>query len=409
MEEKSKNVRMILLSQIVPDPDQPRRSLRGIESMQRSLAAERQINPIIVIPFGGNMHKIVDGERRYEGAKRLGWKKMACIVEEFSSGEKVRDVQFHANFFRDALGPFELADELVRLMERKKWTEAQLAELIGWSRPTVASTLGLGKVPAEIRERLSTVCASVAREKLFHVARAASIEEMNMVVDQILSGESIGEIREARRSKKKVAAKAINGSVTKPTSEGTKANLSTKEHHDREEDAVVVTEPPGSVAHDAKLTSVQEPTDVTAVSPPVRTANDEAATPDGNAVDRSNATTHDEETPDSEGSLRATEPSHAVGLTTEERVVQFWWETFSCHAVRVEDLKNLPRDPKVAKLDVARWLKQAQGTVIGGCVVVSIPVVQAKRVYQLVPVEQARPDYLATLRGRLAKKDAKIE
>lgn len=70
----------ISLSQIKPNPEQPRQTFlpESIESMSRSLAVDGQLEPIILIQRANLV--IFDGERRWRSASALGWDTLQAVV-----------------------------------------------------------------------------------------------------------------------------------------------------------------------------------------------------------------------------------------------------------------------------------------------------------------------------------------
>jgi len=96
-------------------------------------------------------------------------------------------------------------------------------------------------------------------------------------------------------------------------------------------------------------------------------------------------------------------------LTVEEKVVRLWWDAYSCHAIRVGDLRSVLRDTELQGFDVPRWLEKVHGTIVCGYMIVSVSVIQDKRLHQLVPADLARHDYLEELTGRMAVNNTKAK
>ena len=72
----------IEIDRIHANSDQPRRTFLSSseESMCRSLATDGQLEPIILMATGEDRLVIFDGERRWRGAKQLGWKTINAVV-----------------------------------------------------------------------------------------------------------------------------------------------------------------------------------------------------------------------------------------------------------------------------------------------------------------------------------------
>lgn len=99
----------------------------------------------------------------------------------------------------------------------------------------------------------------------------------------------------------------------------------------------------------------------------------------------------------SKPALPITQPERS----TDERFVDHWWKSFTVHAVRAAQLKCVANEAGLEKLDVLGWLERVVGSVISGYTIVVVPLVQDKRVFQLVPVELSRPAYVDQMQDLL--------
>lgn len=70
------------LKQIHPNPNQPRRTFlpESIEAIAQSLRQEGQLQPIILMETEAEDYLLFDGERRWRGAKQLGWETLAAVI-----------------------------------------------------------------------------------------------------------------------------------------------------------------------------------------------------------------------------------------------------------------------------------------------------------------------------------------
>ena len=71
------------LSQIISDPNQPRKQFVNIEGLALSIKEKGILQPIIVRPRdkSGN-YQIIVGERRYHASKLAGLNVLPCIIRE---------------------------------------------------------------------------------------------------------------------------------------------------------------------------------------------------------------------------------------------------------------------------------------------------------------------------------------
>ena len=69
--ESSNGIQKINISQIIPNPSQPRKNFRDEELMELSSSIKNQglIQPIIVKPIADNQYQIIAGERRWRACQ----------------------------------------------------------------------------------------------------------------------------------------------------------------------------------------------------------------------------------------------------------------------------------------------------------------------------------------------------
>src|SRR5438105_15807388 len=72
LQEDNERVQKLLISDIVPNPDQPRRVFEqtALDEMAESIKQHGVVQPVIVVRYGhGNNYRIVAGERRWRAAQ----------------------------------------------------------------------------------------------------------------------------------------------------------------------------------------------------------------------------------------------------------------------------------------------------------------------------------------------------
>lgn len=113
---------MIDINKIKSDPNQPRKTFEGIETLAKNIALEGQIHPIEV----DKEYVIIVGERRYRAIKSLGWKDIKATINTsvMTAYERFRR-QMSENIHQsaakngDSMPPIETAKGWVRLYELK--------------------------------------------------------------------------------------------------------------------------------------------------------------------------------------------------------------------------------------------------------------------------------------------------
>ena len=162
-EELGASFQELPMDSIVPNPFQPRSEFddAGIASLADSIEQVGVLQPILVRPDGDGAYQLIAGERRWRAAQQAGLTVIPAIVRE------VRDVSAleHAvieNLHRQDLNALEEAAAYQQLIDDFGFTQQQLAQRIGKSRPSVANTLRLLNLPPAIQGLLIELVASPA-------------------------------------------------------------------------------------------------------------------------------------------------------------------------------------------------------------------------------------------------------
>lgn len=160
---------LVPLSLIDANPAQPRTSIRpeALEQLARSIQESGVVQPILVRPVANGRFQIIAGERRFRAAEKLGLPTIPAVVRTVAD-DRVLEFALVENIQREELTPIEEAHALRRLQDELGLTQEALAGKVGKDRATVANTLRLLRLPAEVREELQrgTLSAGHARALL---------------------------------------------------------------------------------------------------------------------------------------------------------------------------------------------------------------------------------------------------
>lgn len=154
-------LRAIPLDQILPNPEQPRRTFdeATLAELAQSLRAEGLIQPVAVEATATGSYILTDGARRVRAARLAGLTEIPAIVHAPASGENQRLHRLIralvANVQREDLGPLDLARALQRLHDLGM-TDEQISAAVGKSRPVVCNKRRLLKLPEEALARLAS-------------------------------------------------------------------------------------------------------------------------------------------------------------------------------------------------------------------------------------------------------------
>lgn len=147
--------REIAVQRITPSPFQPRRTFDEvkIEELAASIRSQGVIQPLIVRPKGDEF-ELIAGERRWRAAMKAGLSHVPVVIRDASDHEALQ-LALVENLQREDLNPIEEASGYRRLQEEFHWSQEEMAERIGKSRPTVTNALRLLGLPTEVQHEVA--------------------------------------------------------------------------------------------------------------------------------------------------------------------------------------------------------------------------------------------------------------
>lgn len=158
--------RELPLGSMVPNRAQPRTHFdeAALAELAESLRQHGMVQPIVVRKVG-DQYEIIAGERRWRAARKAGLAMVPVVVKEVPD-DRLLEIALVENIQRQELNPIEEATAYWQLGEHLRLTQEQVADRVGKSRPQVANTLRLLRLPAELKAevahgRLSTGHAKV--------------------------------------------------------------------------------------------------------------------------------------------------------------------------------------------------------------------------------------------------------
>ena len=148
----SSAINEIPISQISPNPDQPRHSFdeNALEELATSIRELGIIQPLTLRSLDNGQYQIISGERRYRAAKMAGLETVPAYVRTADDSE-VTEMALIENIQREDLNAIEIALAFRKLIDQYHLTQDRLSERIGKNRATIANFLRLLKLPAEVQ------------------------------------------------------------------------------------------------------------------------------------------------------------------------------------------------------------------------------------------------------------------
>jgi len=145
----------IAVERITASPFQPRRSFdeAKIEELAASIRNQGIIQPLVVRPHGDGF-ELIAGERRWRAAMRAGLPRVPVVIRHASDHEALQ-LALVENLQREDLNPIEEAAGYRRLQEEFHWSQEEMAEKVGKSRPAIANSLRLLTLPSEVQQEVT--------------------------------------------------------------------------------------------------------------------------------------------------------------------------------------------------------------------------------------------------------------
>lgn len=192
----------IAIDQIVPNTKQPREVFDedDLKELSASIKEVGVLQPVVVrsIPAKGRSEKLTEflaekpearfelimGERRLRASELAGETTIPAIIRETEDGDLLRDALLE-NLHRAQLNPLEEASAYQQLMADFGATQEELAKRIARSRPQIANTLRLLKLPPSVQKKVAAqvITAGHARALL----ALSTPEEMERLAERIVA------------------------------------------------------------------------------------------------------------------------------------------------------------------------------------------------------------------------------
>ena len=205
--DRGRGQRRLPIAFLRANPRNPRQSYEAsdLDDLTNSIREKGIVQPILVRPVVGRPeeYEIIAGERRWRAAQRVGLHDVPVVVHNVSDKEAL-ELAIIENVQRADLNPLEEALGYHQLIEQYEYSQAALAEVIGKSRPHIANTLRLLKLPPVVQDylRAGKLTAGHARALVTLAdpeAAARRIVEAGMTVRD---AEAMGEGASKRRAAK---------------------------------------------------------------------------------------------------------------------------------------------------------------------------------------------------------------
>ena len=153
-QETSNGERMMKISKVEPNRDQPRKKFDedALLELSESIKQYGILQPLLVSDKK-DYYEIVAGERRWRAAKMAGLKEVPVVVKEFSTQEIV-EISLIENIQREDLNPVEEAMAYKRLIDEFHLKQDEIAERVSKSRTAVTNSMRLLKLDSRVQQMM---------------------------------------------------------------------------------------------------------------------------------------------------------------------------------------------------------------------------------------------------------------
>ena len=201
--ETNNSIQKINISQIVPNPSQPRKNFKDEELKELSSSIKNQglIQPIIVKPTDDNQFQIIAGERRWRACQLNGMHEVDCVIKDLDE-TSVLEAALIENIQREDLNVIEEANAYKGLINIKNINNESLAKLIGKSPSHVSNILRLLELDKKIQEMVINGDLSMGHARAL-IGVPDAINKANEIVEKKLSVRQTEKITSEFKNNKK--------------------------------------------------------------------------------------------------------------------------------------------------------------------------------------------------------------
>lgn len=197
------------INEIIPNRDQPRKTFdeAALEELAQSIKQHGVLQPLLVRPIPSGGYQLVAGERRWRACRMAGLNKVPVVIKELTDTETM-EIAIIENLQREDLNPIEEAEGLQALIDKCGYTQEEVAASVGKSRPAIANSLRLLRLPQEVREMTKNgeISAGHARALLAFDNDAMMLEAAKNIVSKkmtVRDVERLAKIKETNEPRRR--------------------------------------------------------------------------------------------------------------------------------------------------------------------------------------------------------------
>lgn len=183
----------VKIGDIEPNRDQPRKEFdnAALSELADSISQHGVLQPLLLRPMITGGYRIVAGERRWRAARMAGLTEVPAVIREMSDAEEMLFALIE-NLQREDLTPLEEARGYRTLIETQDFTQEEVSQAVGKSRPAITNALRLLNLPEDLQQMLENgeITAGHARTLLSFKRE----EDMRLGAKKAKEGASVREL-----------------------------------------------------------------------------------------------------------------------------------------------------------------------------------------------------------------------
>jgi len=210
------------VGEILPGAMQPRNGMDDdtLNELAESIRENGIMQPLVVRPRDGG-YELIAGERRWRASQMAGLTTVPIVIRDVDDRTAL-ELALVENLQRENLDPIEEAKGYAQLMDQFDLTQEEVAIRVGKNRATVANTLRLIRLPAEVQ--------AYVRDGLFSSGHAKAILGLKNAKDQIAAAKRVIKKELSVRQTEELVAALSQASSDKTKRSSTSKRSNTDAH-----------------------------------------------------------------------------------------------------------------------------------------------------------------------------------
>ena len=185
------------IEQIIANRNQPRQDFNSkeMQELTDSIKENGILQPLTVRELDDGKFELIAGERRLRSAREAGLETVPVYILSVEADVEMMEYALIENIQRVDLNPIEEAEGYAILCGKYNLAQEEIAKRVGKSRPAIANSLRLLKLPPEIKSALKSGDISAGHARAILGVRK-SLQMMTLYQKVIRSGLNVRQTEE---------------------------------------------------------------------------------------------------------------------------------------------------------------------------------------------------------------------